>query len=236
MRFCNRWALVSFEINHLIEPSYHFKQFSGPSIDEEHENEVTTDDESKEWMRVCYDENVIEYDEYSDCQDEEHVQIVEVHSEHLVNYTERVECEETQYENVDDTDLQQAYQVDEEEVYCITTDGEQKFVGRLIAEAEAITASRRTCNDTSSHRKRQKLKQNLRSLRLKCFIERENNRLKKKLLNCRICGTHTRFLDMQIRLLQAEKQKLVEETTSLRLVKEKLLHQVEMIESNLIVE
>lgn len=182
-------------------------------------------------MELCYDENVIEYDEYSDCQDDGTVDM-EVHSENLLEYEESVECSNNPLETIDTTDLQ-VYQLDGEDVFSITADNEQSLVIKVAPDTEPVTPSQRNLNDSTDQKP---TKNKLRTLRLKCFIQRENNRLKKKLINCRICGTNPRFLDMQIRVLRAEKQKLLEETTILRLAKEKLFNQVALIESNLVVE
>lgn len=184
-------------------------------------------------MGVCYDENVIEYDEYSDYQDETNVEM-EVHSDDLLEYTENVECDNIQYETTD-TDLH-GYQLDEEDVYTvITTSNKQTLVIKSDPKADDCTTSQKKSHNLSNQ-KQQQLNKNLRALRLKYSIQRENKRLKKKLINCRCCGTNPRVLDMQIRLLQAEKQKLLEETTILRLTKEKLLNQVTLIEANVIIE
>lgn len=184
-------------------------------------------------MGVCYDENIIEYDEYSDYPDEENVEM-EVHPEDLLEYTENVECDNSQYETTD-TDLH-GYQLDEEDVYTvITASNTQNFVIKSDTKAYDCSTSQQKLQN-SSDQKQQQLIKNLRALRLKYSIQRENNRLRKKLINCRCCGTNPRFLDMQIRSLQAEKQKLLEETTILRLTKDKLLNQVTLIEANVIVE
>ncbi len=198
--------------------------FSGPSNDVRYENDGTMEDESKEWMGVCYDENVIEYDEYSDYQDDGNVEIdVEVHSGSMLEYAEV--CEETQYETIDDPSDLHGYQLNEEhEVYSITADEEPNMVTKYETNAETLQQNLEDSSD------QEQVNQKLRKLRLKCFIQRENNRLKKKLLNCRLCGTNPRFLACQIRLLQAEKQKLMEETTILRLTKEKLLSQVAVVD------
>lgn len=192
------------------------------------------EDESKDWMGVSYGENVIEYDEYSDYQDDTNVEIdVEVHSEIFLEYTDSAGCDQTEYANADP----HSYHIgEEEEVYStpsIVPVIEQ--ISNIDTEAEVSTTSHRSLEHTSDV-KQQQLNQNLRSLRLKCHMRRENNRLKRKLLNCRICGTNPRFLSMKIRRLQADKQKLLEETSILRLTKEKLMKQVTLIKSNLIVE
>lgn len=201
----------------------------GPSEEEQYEIDVAVKDESKEWMGVCYDENIIEYDEYSDYQDDDgKVEIdVEVHSENVVEFTENIECDQVQFEHYD-ADLH-GYQLDEEEVSTIP-DNEQNSVIQVYHEVEEVTTSHRQL-ENSSDRKQQQLNRNLRRLRLKCFIQRENNRLKRKSMNCRICGTHHRFLHMQIRALRAEKQKLLEETSILRLTKKKLSNQLTSTES-----
>ncbi|XP_037041701.1 uncharacterized protein LOC119078304 [Bradysia coprophila] len=200
-----------------------------PSTDERYENDGIMDDESKEWMGLCYDENVIEYDEYSDCPDDGNVEIdVEVHPEHLLEYTE---CDIAQLETIDATDLQ-VYKFEQD---CNTSDNEQNLVIEVSPATETASPSQE-CNLSDSADQNQQGNQSLRTLRLKCFIQRENNRLKRKIINCRICGTHPRFLDMQIRVLKAEKQKLLEEMTILRLAKEKLFNEVALSQSNLVVE
>jgi len=88
----------------------------------------------------------------------------------------------------------------------------------------------------NSDEREQKLQRNIRSLQLKWFIKKEHNRLKKKLLNCRLCGTNSRFLSMQISLLRAEKQKLLKETSILRATKDKLINEIESIQSNVLLE
>lgn len=177
------------------------------------------EDDSKEWLGVCYHENVIEYDEYSDYQEDANVEVdVEIHSENVVEYTENIECDEAQFEDL------HGYQLDEEEVSAVP-DEELNSVIQVYHEVEEVTTSQRKLEILSDQRQ-QRLNRNLRRLRLKCFIQRENNRLKRKSMNCRICGTHHRFLHMQIKALKAEKQKLLEETGILRLTKEKLLERV----------
>lgn len=184
-------------------------------------------------MGVCYDENIIEYDEYSDYQDDGNVEIdVEVHSENVVEFTENIECDQVEFEHYD-TDLH-GYQFDEEEVSTIP-DNELNSVIQVYHEVEEVTTSQRKL-ENSSDRKQQQLNRNLQRLRLKCFIQREKNRLKRKSMNCRICGTHHRFLHMQIRALRAEKEKLLEETSILRLTKEKLSNQLTSTESYLLAE
>lgn len=190
------------------------------------------EDESKEWMTVSYDENVIEYDEYGDYQDDAKVEIdEEVHSEIFVEYIENAECDKTQYEHTD----HHCYHLGEE-VYSTPPDIEHNSLTKYEPEVEASATSQQNLENSSEEEQQQQLNRNLRSIRLKCLIQRENNRLKKKLLNCRICGTNSRFLNVEIRKLQAEKQKLLEETGILRLAKEKLLNQVTLIKSNLLVE
>lgn len=202
------------------------------------DNDESVEDESKRWMEVCYNENVIEYDKYGDYQDDAQGEgDVEVHSSNFLVYSDGVECDdrnETKYQIIDDADVQD-YQLEEEEVYAITIDEEQKFVARISTEEQAtISSSPPNTGVDPSERKQQS--RNLRALRLKSLMQRENNRLNRKLTNCRICGTNRRFLDRQIQQLRAEKRKLLEETSQLRRTKEKLLDQVAFIESNLIVE
>lgn len=188
--------------------------------------------ESKEWMGVCYDENVIEYNEYnSDYQDDSNVEIdVEVHSENFIEYTDSLECDKTQFEVID-TDRSDCH-LDEGKVYSSSNipDCELNSVIKIGHEVDEVTTSQQDL----SQQKQDLLQKNLRTLRLKWFIHRENNRLKRKSMNCRICGTNSRFLNMQISVLRAEKEKLLEETNILRLTKEKLRNEVTSIQSNLI--
>lgn len=188
------------------------------------------EDEGIEQMGMCYDENVIEYDE-----DDANVEIdVEVDSENLVEFADKVEWEEVTLENTD-TDLH-GNQKQEEDAFTVPdyANNELNSFIQVDHEPEQLATPQQQLNASTS--RKQQVNRSLRHLRLKCFIQRENNRLKKKLLNCRICGTNSRFLDMQIRLLQAERKKLLEETSILRSVKEKLINQVTFIESDIIVQ
>lgn len=188
-------------------------------------------DESKEWMGVCYDDNVIEYDEFDDQQDDVKVEIdvVEVDAENLVEFT----IDQTQYDNIETAAIH-GYQLDEE--VSNFPESQLNSVIQVDHEVEEVVISHRNTEHLSEQTQQQPPDRNLRHLRLKCFIQRENNRLKKKSLNCRLCGTHARFLDMQIRVLKAEKQKLLEETSILRLNKEKLSKQITSTETYLLAE
>lgn len=184
--------------------------------------------ENTEWIKVCYDENVIEYDEYSDHQDDSNVEVdVEIHSDGLVEFAQ---SNDSSNSLITDTDLHD-YRLNEE--VCLSTNtlnGEHNSVNIKNDENEVELVDHyhipQRFVSNPSNEKRLQLQRSMKALRLKSFIQRENNRFKRRLLNCRICGTHSRFLSMQISVLQAEKQKLMEETSILRLTKEKLLNEM----------
>lgn len=57
-------------------------------------------------------------------------------------------------------------------------------------------------------------------------IKLRNKKLRRKIRNCRSCGTSSRLLKMQLEVMKAEKSKLKEETTILKLKKQKLLFEL----------
>lgn len=187
------------------------------------------EEETQEWMRVYSEDDIIEYDEYSYYQDGSNVEIdVNVNPENLVEFTESAECEDAQFEEFDS----EHYYIEEENDYSSSNlpDCELNSIIEVDDDAEEAIILQR---ENASEEDQEDLQKKLRTLQLKWFIQRENNRLKKKLMTCRICRTTPRFLNMEISMLQAEKQKLLKETNILRLTKEKLINEVTSIQSNL---
>lgn len=213
-----------------MSPPNHILIILGPSP-ERLENAVKMEDESKEWMGVCYDENVIEYDEYEyEYQDDPNVEIdVEIQPENYVEFT--VQSIDKSESDVSHTELHE-YTLDEENVYTSTntTDCVFNSVIEVVHDVEEVTQRE------LDEQKQQELQESLRTLRLKWFMHRENRRLKKKLTNCRICGTNVRFLNTQVSVLRAKKEKLLSETSLLQLTKEKLMNEVTSMQSNILVE
>ncbi|KAJ6647201.1 hypothetical protein Bhyg_02421 [Pseudolycoriella hygida] len=183
---------------------------------EEYEISVTTDDGSKEWVTVCNSENVIEYDVSSDYQDDPNVEVdVEVHSEDLLEYTE----DPTHFEGL------HYYQIIEE------AGSESDFTSSEIVAGDIDEHGGITSQQTP-HEQTESRSENLRALRLKYYIKRENNQLKKKKHRGCICG----FLRMQVKSLKAEKGNLLKETNILRLTIQKLTNQIMSIDPSLLVQ